>query len=113
MPTTQQAASHLATNKRYVEEQINGSNPIQLLLKLYDVAITSCTREDRQRLSRAIVELISALNFEHREVALGLFRLYNYCLRNAKLGNFDAVKPILCELRDTWSSTQNSPAPED
>ena len=90
--------------RRYAEEQINGLSPIELLVRVYDVGIASCDRQDRERLSRTLVELISALNFEHREVAVGLFRLYSYCLREAKQGRFEAVKPILVELRDSWSS---------
>lgn len=89
--------------RRYLEEQINGMSPVQLLVRIYDVALVSCDRQDRERLSRALVELIAALNFEHREVSVGLFRLYQFCLARAKAGDFAAVKPILSELRDTWS----------
>jgi flagellar secretion chaperone FliS len=89
-------------SKQYIAEQINAMTPMELLVKLYDVALASCSQKDSQRLSRALVELIAALNFEHRELAVGLFRLYNYCLRNAKMGRFDLVQPILADLRDTW-----------
>ncbi len=102
MTTLQQAG------KPYVEENLHGLNPVQLLIKLYDVAIASCARRDQGQLSRALVELIAALDFEHRDTALGLFRLYNYCLRQAKTGQFDAVQPILCELRDVWAQTQQA-----
>ena len=107
MPATVQATPQHLTPKQYLQEQLQGFTPLQLLLKVYDVAIGSCTRKDRVKLSRALVELISALNFEHREAALPLFRLYNFCLRKGKMGHFDVVRPILCELRDTWSSVQD------
>jgi flagellar protein FliS len=94
--------------RRYAEEQINGLTPVELLVRVYDVGIASCDRQDRDRLSRTLVELISALNFEHRDVAVGLFRLYTYCLREAKRGQFDAVRPILVELRDSWSAAAKS-----
>ncbi len=99
----------LRANKSYLEDQLAGLSPVELVLKVYDVAIVSCNRGDGERLSRAMVELIGALNFDHREVAVGLFRMYNYCLSNAKKGRFDLVAPILTELRDTWQelATEN------
>ena len=107
MPIAKHASPQQA-GQCYVQENLHGLTPIQLLIKLYAVAIVSCARRDKARLSRAIVELIAALNFEHRDVALGLFRLYNYCLRLAKKEQFEAVKPILCELRDTWAHAQTA-----
>jgi flagellin-specific chaperone FliS len=92
----------LQAKQQYIEDQLAGLSPVQLLIKGYDVAIASCARKDQERLSRALVQLIGALNFEHHEMALGAFRLYNYCLRQAKMGRFDAAKPILVGLRDAW-----------
>lgn len=89
--------------KEYIKDQLAGLTSVELLVKVYDVAIASCRQGDGQRLSRALVELISALNFDHREIAVGLFRMYNYCLRHAKQGRFDLVEPVLVELRDVWS----------
>jgi len=97
---------HPPTPKAYITEQVNAMTPMELLLKLYDVAIASCAQRDKERLSRALIELIAALNFDYREIAVGLFRLYNYCLRNARMGHFDLVKPILTELRDAWTRVQ-------
>jgi len=107
MATLQQAPHQAA--RCYAQENLEGLTPVQLLIRVYDVAIASCHRRDRDKLSRALVELIAALNFEHRDIALGLFRLYNYCLRQAKAGRFEAVQPILCELRDVWAQTQQAP----
>lgn len=99
---------HQQVSRHYLEEQLSGLAPIPLLVRVYDAAIISCIREDRDRLSRALVELISSLNFQYQEVALGLFRLYSYCLREGKKGNFDKVKPIMVELRDAWVEAEKS-----
>ncbi len=88
--------------KQYVEDQLAGLSPVQVLIRVYDVAIVSCVRGDRQRLNRALVQLIGSLNFEYGEISLGSFRLYNYCLRQARTGRFDEVKAILVGLRDAW-----------
>ena len=106
MTTTMQQNLRPPTSKAYITQQINAMTPMELLLKLYDVAIASCAQRDKERLSRAIVELIAALNFDYKEIAIGLFRLYNYCLRNARMGHFDLVKPILIDLRDAWTKVQ-------
>jgi flagellin-specific chaperone FliS len=96
--------------RQYLEEQITAMSPIELVVKLYDIAIASCRQRDRNRLSKVLVELISALNFDHREISLGLFKIYNHCMRLAKEGDFDAVQPILAELRDAWSQAAQSQA---
>ena len=76
--------------------------PAQLVLKVYDVAILGCKTKDPRKVSKALVELISALRFEHGEIALGLFRLYQYCLDMVKVGKFDEVLIVLTDLRNTW-----------
>ena len=106
MTTTVQQNLNSPTSKPYITEQVNTMTPMELLLKLYDVAIASCAQRDKERLSRALVELIAALNFDYQEIAVTLFRLYNYCLRNARVGHFDLVKPVLTELRDAWTRVQ-------
>ena len=103
MPATMDRA-RAGASAAYVNEQLAGLTPVELLLKVYDVALASCRRGDRERLSRALVELISALDFNHREVAIGLFQMYNFCLTNAKRGRFDLVEPVLTELREAWTS---------
>ena len=87
----------------YVTEQINSLHPTELILKVYDYAIAGCHQQDADRVSRALVELIAALNFEYRDIAMPLFRLYEYCLRSAKAGEFEEILPVFKELRDTWA----------
>jgi len=106
MLTMSQPSATLARD-RYLEEAVHGMSQVELLIKVYDIALASCARREKERLSRAIVELIAALNFEHREVALGLFRLYNYCLRQAKAERYDLVEPVLRELRDAWTQAES------
>jgi hypothetical protein len=92
----------LQAKRQYIEDQLSGLSPVQLLIRVYDVAIVSCVRKDRQRLRQALIELINSLNFEYREISLGSFRLYNYCLRQLQVGRYDEVKRILTGLRDVW-----------
>jgi len=92
----------LQAKKQYLEDQLSGLSPVQLLIRLYDVAVMSCSRKDRQRLNQALVQLIGSLNFEYGEISLVSYRLYNYCLRQARMGRFDEVKAILVGLRDAW-----------
>ena len=85
------------------EEELEGLSPARLLLKLYDLAIVSCDCEERERLVYALTELTAALNFDHREISVPLFSLYDHCIRQGRAGNFHAVRAVLVELRDAWS----------
>ena len=92
----------LQAKRQYLEDEFAGLSPVQVLIKVYDAAIVSCVRQDRERLNKALIQLISSLNFEHHEMAFGSFRLFNYCLRQARKGRFDELKTILVGLRDAW-----------
>jgi len=89
----------------YLALEIESLDPMGLILKLYDLGITGCRQTDRDRVSRVLVELIAALNFEYREIAQGLFRLYEYCMRTTKEGRFEHVESILADLRQAWTRT--------
>ena len=89
-------------------DDVYGLSPVQLVLKAYGIGIEGCGEADPNKVSKALVELISALNFEYRDVAMGMFRLYDYCLRRIKAGDFEAVQSILEELRQTWSKVEKN-----
>ena len=86
----------------YQKNQIMGMTPAQLILKIYDCAILGCKLKDSQKVSKALIELISGLDFVQGDISLGLFRLYQYCMDIVKKNQFDEVMEILSELRNTW-----------
>ena len=91
----------------YQRNQIMSLNPTQLLIKVYDYGILNSKKGDIDKTSKALVELISALNFDYQEIALGLFRLYQFCLDRVKKGEFEETIKILTRLRETWTKTLN------
>jgi len=88
--------------RKYIEDEILSLQPVELILKVYDFAIAGCHQEDGDKVGRALVELIAALNFEYRDIAMPLFEVYDYCLRCAKAGDFESIIPVFKELRETW-----------
>jgi len=96
----------------YLKNQILSMSPMQLLLKVYDVAILGCKTKDVEKVGKALVELIAGLKFEYEEISVGLFRLYQYCLDETKKGNFDVPLEILLSLRATWQETLRKQVPE-
>jgi len=90
----------------YQQNQIMGMEPVHLLIKVYDYTIMHCKKGDVPRASKGLVELIAALNFDYQEVALGLFRLYQYCMEKVKQKEFDEAIYLLQGLRDAWAQTQ-------
>ncbi|MBE7444553.1 MAG: flagellar protein FliS [Planctomycetia bacterium] len=92
----------------YLEQEIMTLNPLQLLIKAYDAGITACNRKDEHKASNVLTELIDSLNFDYAEISNSLFRLYEYCMREVKCGNFEVTLKILKELRETWIQTQDN-----
>ena len=99
--------TYLANGKNlhhtYKAQEISTSSPEKLILHLYDYAIKGCALQDESQASAGLRELIDALDFDgEREVAVGLFRLYEYAMRSVKQSAFDPPLRILRELRETW-----------
>lgn len=86
----------------YRSAQILGASPMQLILILYDQALAGCGRRDGERARRAITELIAALNFDYEEIAIPLFRLYEYCLSAVGSGLFHEASKVLRQLKEAW-----------
>ena len=98
---------HPAKKNNYLYNEIMNLSPVELILKIYDIAIVSCKRKDAERANRALTELIASLNFDYKDISLGLFKLYYYCQHQIRNGNFEAALEILKELRDTWAKAFN------
>ena len=94
----------------YQSAQIFGASPMQLILIVYDAALAACGRRDRERARRAITELIAALNFDYEEIAVPLFRLYEYCLSAVGSESFHEASKILRALKDAWETALRSAA---
>ncbi len=88
----------------YQSAQVLGASPMQLILIVYDVALAACGRRDTERARRAVTELIAALNFDYEEIAVPLFRLYEYCLNAIGSGSFHEASKILRQLKEAWET---------
>ncbi|HOK14171.1 MAG TPA: flagellar protein FliS, partial [Candidatus Kapabacteria bacterium] len=79
----------------------------KIILKMYDLFIVSCKRQDVNKMSRVLVELMGALNFEYEETATRLYRLYEYCQRCIFQKKYDEALYIITELRNAWAKAFN------
>lgn len=87
----------------YRTNQINGASPLDLLIMTYDAALVACSQQDLDRTTRALGVLRDALDYSYDpEIALGFFRLYQYCGDLARKGEFEEAAGLIRELRDTW-----------
>jgi flagellar protein FliS len=95
------------TNKlnTYLANEILNSSPEKLLIKVFDFAIVNCQKKDVIKTNEAIQQLINALRFDNDEmkaISSGLLRLYQFCQDQMRKHNYDLVKEILTQLRETW-----------
>lgn len=82
--------------------QLSGLSTADRILGLYAAAIDQSRRRDTGSLAAVLVELMRAIDFDYGTVADGFYRVYEYCLRKAREGDFDSVALILQDLRDVW-----------
>ena len=86
------------------------ATPQQLLIKVYDFAILNCQRQNLVKTNKAIQELINSLRFDDeptREIAIGLYKLYQFCQEQMRKQNYEIVYKILVELRESWQKVFN------
>ena len=86
----------------YLTQKILTASPEQLIAYLFDAALAACVKQDRRQATKAIQELINALNFDYQDFAAGLFQLYRYSLNKIQKGEFQQAQEILSELKGTW-----------
>jgi flagellin-specific chaperone FliS len=87
----------------YKKNEVMGMTPVQMILKLYDYVIVNCKIHDAGKVNAGLTQLIAALNFEYKDVALGFFKIYRYCQERARKGEFDEVIELIGELRSAWA----------
>ena len=93
--------TNLLATQTYRANQIKGASPLDLLLMTYDAALIGCGQHNLTRTINALNLLRDSLDFSYdQEIALGFFKLYQYCADLARKGEFDDVADILRELRE-------------
>lgn len=87
----------------YLEQEVLSWSKEKVILKMYDLFIVSCKRKDTNKMSRVLIELMGALNFEYEETSTRLYRLYEYCQRCVFQKKYDEAMHIIQELRSSWA----------
>lgn len=91
----------------YLEQEVLSWSKEKIILKMYELFIVSAKRKDIQKMSKVLIELMGALNFEYEETSTRLYRLYEYCQRCIFQKNFDEALYIIQEMRDAWAKAYN------
>ena len=95
---------------QYQRQDVLSASPAQLVAKLYDLGILACVNNDRVKLRKILIELISSLNFEEGgEIAIRLSQIYEFCMRESVTGNLEQISGMLSELRETWRESMSAP----
>ena len=87
----------------YRREEFMHLSPEQIIHRLMTLAVQGCRKKDKRQALRALNALILSLDFKYREVAMGLFRLYDYCKLCIYDGKFGDAIAIIDDLRATWA----------
>jgi flagellin-specific chaperone FliS len=95
-------------SSQYRQQDVMGASPIHLVVMAYDVAIRACEKQDFEKAIRTIGLLRDALDFDYPEVAMGLFRLYQWCMDCLCKGDYASAVNTLTELRTAWRKAEIS-----
>jgi len=93
-----------AAHQQYRQTQVMSSDPLQLVIMTYDIAIAGCRERNLFKVTAALNELRGGLDHEAGgQIAADLLSLYIYLADEARRGNYEMVGNFLQELRDTWA----------
>lgn len=92
--------------QEYRSQDIMGASPLHLVIMAYDLALRACEREDFEKATRVVTALRDALDFNYPEAALGLFRVYQWCLERLREGDYHGAHEALQQLRDAWAQAE-------
>ena len=56
---------------------------------------------------QVLMELVSALNFDYKDIAGPLYQLYQYCLDQVRKRKFDEVEGLMGGLKAAWAEAMN------
>lgn len=93
-------------NLEYRQQEVMGATPIRLVVMAYDLAIQACEQKDFVRATKVVSILRDALNYDYAEVAVGLFRLYQWCLDCIRKEDYTSALVTLRELREAWATVE-------
>jgi flagellin-specific chaperone FliS len=92
--------------QEYRQQEVMGASPLHLVILTYDAALQACEQKDLIRSTRAVSLLRDSLNFDYADTALGLFRLYQWCLDCIRQGDYPEAMKVLRSLREAWVTVE-------
>lgn len=91
----------------YLKQKIMSASPVQLVAYMYDAILAACKSSNYDRAERGLLGLIEALNFQHEEIALPMFQVYQYCLDQVRKENYTEVEGLISGFKAAWSEAMN------
>ena len=94
--------------KKYQQQDVMNASPLRLVIMTYDLAIRACEQQDFAKATKTISALRDALDLDYPDVAVGLFRLYQWCLECIRKNDYASAITTLTELRSAWAATEQT-----
>ena len=91
----------------YLTQKIMSASPEQLISYIYDLVIAACKRKDQEKALRGLASLVSALNFDYKDIAVPMYQLYQYCLEQVRKKQFEEVEELIGGLKTAWAEAMN------
>lgn len=97
-----------AYRNKYKQQDVMSASPLRLVIMTYDLAIRACEQHDFEKAIKTISALRDTLDMDYPDVALGLFRLYQWCLDCIRNNDYGSAIATLTELRSAWAATEQT-----
>ncbi len=89
-------------------QKVMSASPEQLISYIFDAGITACAKKDHAKASKAVNALISALNFDYKEISLTFYHVYRYLNHLVQRGRFDEARGIFMDIKKTWATAMKT-----
>lgn len=98
--------SVLSAARSYQQNSILSSDPLSLIVMVYDYALKGCQERNLEKTWKALKILIEGLNLDVDPLAGKLLAIYEFCNDLANRGDYDKAYRLLKELRDAWDEAR-------
>lgn len=95
-------------HRKYQQQDVMNASPLRLVIMTYDLAIRACEAQDFEKATKVISALRDTLDLDYPDAAVGLFRLYQWCLDCIRKNDYASAITTLTELRGAWAATEQT-----
>ena len=88
----------------YLQQKVLSASPAQLVLYIYDIAMSACINKDKIKLNKVLSHLKETLDYSPntKDISLTFASVYDHISFLVRNNRFDEAKNTFQQIKTTW-----------